>query len=101
MFNIGDKFIQVPYQRKCSTSRTRHNTVVYSHKSFILYSDYEVYHVIDILEHRSRIWELVLLKEGQTNCKYVGETHIKDCVDRGLLEYVKKGDHFIRRHKLV
>tara|TARA_R110000868_G_scaffold23998_1_gene95453 strand:- start:620 stop:868 length:249 start_codon:yes stop_codon:yes gene_type:complete len=82
MFNIGDKFIQVP------------TVVIYK-------LDYEVYHVIDILEHRSRIWELVLLKEGQTNCKYVGETHIKDCVDRGLLEYVKKGDHFIRRHKLV
>ena len=94
MFNIGDKFIQVPYQRKCST---RHNTIVYC--------DYEVYHVIGFHIGKS-IWgslqsQLVLLKEGQTNCKYVGETHIKDCVDRGLLEYVKKGDHFIRRHKLV
>jgi hypothetical protein len=89
MFNIGDKFIQVPYQRKCST---RHNTIVYC--------DYEVYHVIDIPRTTSA-WELVLLKEGQTNRKYVGKTHIKDCVDRGLLEYVKKGDHFIRRHRLV
>ena len=88
MFNIGDKFIQVPYQRKCST---RHNTIVYC--------DYEVYHVIGF--HGSLQSQLVILKEGQTNCKYVGETHIKDCVDRGLLEYVKKGDHFIRRHKLV
>jgi len=91
MFNIGDKFIQVPYQRKCSTSRPRHNTIVYC--------DYEVYHVIGF--HGSLQSQLVILKEGQTNRKYVGKTHIKDCVDRGLLEYVKKGDHFIRRHKLV
>ena len=101
MFNIGDKFIQVPYQRKCST---RHNTIVYC--------DYEVYHVIGFhgspfnffYSERPKTLvqsQLVLLKEGQTNYKYVGETHIKDCVDRGLLEYVKKGDHFIRRHKLV